>query len=197
MPLLETRYAPQPRALPAGPGPALRPPPSRAPALEGAPRVLPAAVPGARAARRDPPRRRARRGDPAHLLRLRAAGATAGAMARVLEHNRLDVLSLAALAALACQWVEGGHAEDPRDVYCLARVLERASLYERSGGAVPPPPRPGPGSGAGRRRCCDWPRARRRRARWRRRWPTGRRRPRAADWSRPARAGPAPRAPQP
>jgi len=35
-------------------------------------------------------------------------------------------------AALACQWVEGGHAEDPRDVYCLARVLERASLYERS-----------------------------------------------------------------
>jgi uncharacterized protein len=54
------------------------------------------------------------------------------AMARVLEHNLLDVLSLAALAALACQWVEGGHAEDPRDVYCLARVLERASLFERS-----------------------------------------------------------------
>ena len=54
------------------------------------------------------------------------------AMARVLEHNRLDVLSLAALAALACQWVEGGHAEDPRDVYCLGRVLERAALYERS-----------------------------------------------------------------
>jgi hypothetical protein len=54
------------------------------------------------------------------------------AMARVLEHNRLDVLSLAALAALACQWVAGGHAEDPRDVYCLARVLERAALYERS-----------------------------------------------------------------
>jgi len=54
------------------------------------------------------------------------------AMARVLEHNRLDVLSLAALAALACQWVEGGHAEDPRDVYCLARVLERAELFDRS-----------------------------------------------------------------
>jgi uncharacterized protein YprB with RNaseH-like and TPR domain len=54
------------------------------------------------------------------------------AMARVLEHNRLDVLSLAALAALACQWVEGGYAEDPRDVYCLARVLERAALHERS-----------------------------------------------------------------
>jgi uncharacterized protein YprB with RNaseH-like and TPR domain len=54
------------------------------------------------------------------------------AMARVLEHNRLDVLSLAALAGLACQWVEGGQAEDPRDVYCLARVLERASLYDRS-----------------------------------------------------------------
>jgi uncharacterized protein YprB with RNaseH-like and TPR domain len=54
------------------------------------------------------------------------------AMARVLEHNRIDVLSLAALAALACQWVDGGHAEDPRDVYCLARVLERADLAERS-----------------------------------------------------------------
>ena len=54
------------------------------------------------------------------------------AMARVLEHNRLDVLSLAALAVLACQWVEDGHAEDPRDVYRLARVLERASLYDRS-----------------------------------------------------------------
>jgi hypothetical protein len=54
------------------------------------------------------------------------------AMARVLEHNRLDVLSLAALAALACQWVDGEHAEDPRDVYCLARVLERAELYDRS-----------------------------------------------------------------
>src|SRR5262249_16594925 len=50
----------------------------------------------------------------------------------VLEHSRLDVLSLAALAALACQWVEGAHAEDPRDVYCLARVLERAALYDRS-----------------------------------------------------------------
>ena len=54
------------------------------------------------------------------------------AMARVLEHNRLDVLSLVALAGLACQWVEGGQAEDPRDVYCLARVLERASLFDRS-----------------------------------------------------------------
>jgi uncharacterized protein YprB with RNaseH-like and TPR domain len=54
------------------------------------------------------------------------------ALVRVLEHNRLDVVSLAALSALACRWVEDGWAEDPRDVYSLARVLERADLHERS-----------------------------------------------------------------
>jgi uncharacterized protein YprB with RNaseH-like and TPR domain len=53
-------------------------------------------------------------------------------LARVFEHNRQDIVSLAALAVLACQWVEEGRAEDPRDVYSLARVLERARLYERS-----------------------------------------------------------------
>jgi hypothetical protein len=53
-------------------------------------------------------------------------------MARVFEHNRQDIVSLAAVAVLACQWVEEGRAEDPRDVYSLARVLERAQLYERS-----------------------------------------------------------------
>lgn len=56
----------------------------------------------------------------------------ARAMARVFRHNQLDIVSLAALAVLACQWVEEGWAEDPRDVYSLARVLERARLYERS-----------------------------------------------------------------
>jgi hypothetical protein len=56
----------------------------------------------------------------------------AGVMPRVLEHNRLDVVSLAALAIVACQWIEQGQAEDPRDVLSLARVLERAELYERS-----------------------------------------------------------------
>jgi uncharacterized protein YprB with RNaseH-like and TPR domain len=59
-------------------------------------------------------------------------GRDARAMARVLEHNRLDVVSLAALAVMACRWVEEGAAEDPRDVLSLARVLERARLYERS-----------------------------------------------------------------
>ena len=49
----------------------------------------------------------------------------------MFEHNRLDILSLAALAVLACQWVEEGRAEDPRDVFSLARVLERARLYDR------------------------------------------------------------------
>jgi len=53
-------------------------------------------------------------------------------MARVFEHNRQDIVSLAVLSVLACQWVEEGRAEDPRDVYSLARVLERARLYERS-----------------------------------------------------------------
>ena len=56
----------------------------------------------------------------------------ARAMSRVFEHNRLDVVSLAALAVTACRWVEEGSAEDPRDVLSLARVLERARLYERS-----------------------------------------------------------------
>ncbi|HEY3121392.1 MAG TPA: ribonuclease H-like domain-containing protein [Vicinamibacteria bacterium] len=56
----------------------------------------------------------------------------ASALPRVLEHNRLDIVSLAALAVLACQWVEDSWAEDPRDVYSLARVFERAELYELS-----------------------------------------------------------------
>ncbi len=53
-------------------------------------------------------------------------------LARVFEHNRQDIVSLAALAVLACQWVEESRAEDPRDVYSLGRVLERGRLYERS-----------------------------------------------------------------
>lgn len=56
----------------------------------------------------------------------------ARAMARVFEHNRIDIVSLAALSVAACRWVEEGSAEDPRDVLSLARVLERARLYERS-----------------------------------------------------------------
>jgi uncharacterized protein YprB with RNaseH-like and TPR domain len=56
----------------------------------------------------------------------------ARALARVFAHNRQDIVSLAALSILACQWVEGDLAEDPRDVYSLARVLERARLYDRS-----------------------------------------------------------------
>ena len=63
---------------------------------------------------------------------VRSRGRDARALAAVLEHNRLDVLSLAALAVLACDWVQEARAEDPRDVYCLGRVFERAELYERS-----------------------------------------------------------------
>jgi uncharacterized protein YprB with RNaseH-like and TPR domain len=56
----------------------------------------------------------------------------ARALARVLEHNRLDILSLAALAVLACQWVEEDHADDPRDLFSLALVFERAEQHDRS-----------------------------------------------------------------
>jgi uncharacterized protein YprB with RNaseH-like and TPR domain len=56
----------------------------------------------------------------------------ARAMARVFEHNRLDIVSLAALAVTACRYVGEGSAEDPRDALSLAKVLERARLYERS-----------------------------------------------------------------
>ena len=55
------------------------------------------------------------------------------ALARIFHHNRLDILSLAALSALASQWVaETGWADDPRDIVSLGRVLERAHLHERS-----------------------------------------------------------------
>jgi hypothetical protein len=57
------------------------------------------------------------------------------ALARVFNHNRTDIVSLAALALRACHWVESGEAEDPLDVFSLARVLERARLYERSDAA--------------------------------------------------------------
>jgi tetratricopeptide (TPR) repeat protein len=56
----------------------------------------------------------------------------ARAMARVFEHNRLDIVSLAALAIRACEWLERGRAADPRDILGVARVFERASRYERS-----------------------------------------------------------------
>jgi uncharacterized protein YprB with RNaseH-like and TPR domain len=54
------------------------------------------------------------------------------ALPRVFEHNRLDVVSLAAVSVLASQWVECSMAEDPVDVLSLARVLERARQFERA-----------------------------------------------------------------
>jgi hypothetical protein len=65
------------------------------------------------------------------------------AMARVLEHNRLDVLSLAALAALACQWVEGGHAEDPAtstvSAVCWSAPPSTSARRSNTGGCSPRP----------------------------------------------------------
>ncbi len=55
----------------------------------------------------------------------------ARALAKVFRHNHVDVVSLAALSVLACQWVAGGFAEDPRDLLSLGRVYERARLGER------------------------------------------------------------------
>lgn len=54
------------------------------------------------------------------------------AVGRIFDHNRTDIVSLAALLALACQWVSEARAEDARDVFSLARVFERAERYERS-----------------------------------------------------------------
>ena len=59
------------------------------------------------------------------------------AIGRIFEHNKTDIVSLAALAALACQWVQEGEAglcpgDDARDVYSLGRVLERAQRVERA-----------------------------------------------------------------
>ncbi len=53
-------------------------------------------------------------------------------LAPVLEHNRLDVVSLAALLAFCCAWIEEGGSGDARDHYGLARVFERAAVYDRS-----------------------------------------------------------------
>lgn len=59
-------------------------------------------------------------------------GGDAFLLGRVFHHNRIDIVSLAALSAVACEWVEEGRPEDPRDMLSLARVLERADEHERS-----------------------------------------------------------------
>lgn len=56
----------------------------------------------------------------------------ARALLKVFQHNTTDVVSLAALSVLACQWVEGELAEHPLDVFSLGRVLERAARHEQS-----------------------------------------------------------------
>ena len=59
-------------------------------------------------------------------------GRGAGSLGRVLQHNYVDVLSLAALLSRALDWVGGAEPDDPHDAYSLGRVLERARLYERA-----------------------------------------------------------------
>ncbi|MCU0242184.1 MAG: tetratricopeptide repeat protein, partial [Vicinamibacteria bacterium] len=53
-------------------------------------------------------------------------------MAQVIEHNRQDILSLAALLAVACDVLEEGRATDPRDILSVARVFERAGHEARA-----------------------------------------------------------------
>jgi uncharacterized protein YprB with RNaseH-like and TPR domain len=55
-------------------------------------------------------------------------------LAAVLEHNRLDLLSLAGLLARLLELVEGGPetARDGQEAFALGRVYERASLDERA-----------------------------------------------------------------
>ncbi len=52
----------------------------------------------------------------------------------VLEHNRLDLLSLAGLTALACRLVAGGAtaARDPWECVALGRLYERAGELDRA-----------------------------------------------------------------
>jgi uncharacterized protein len=59
-------------------------------------------------------------------------GRDAGSLARVLEHNFIDVVSLAALTARAVRWIADGEPGDPRDAFSLGRILERARLHERA-----------------------------------------------------------------
>ena len=133
IPLLESRYALNRERYPLGEGAPPRPAPPGAAALEGAAGVLPPAgrwrpaLLGLRRARRRARGRRSRASTSTSC-----AAATAAPWPRVLEHNRLDVVSLAALAALAGQWVEEGRAEDPRDVYAWPACYERARLFDRS-----------------------------------------------------------------
>jgi uncharacterized protein YprB with RNaseH-like and TPR domain len=68
-----------------------------------------------------------------HFLRTSDAGAVEG----VLEHNRLDILSLAAVTALALEMAEEGpHAcRDACEQVGLGRLYERAGDAERAGAA--------------------------------------------------------------
>ena len=52
----------------------------------------------------------------------------------VLEHNRLDLVSLAAVMARAVQLAAGGHAScrDGAEALALGRVFERAGAFERA-----------------------------------------------------------------
>lgn len=63
---------------------------------------------------------------------IRGRARAAGSLGRVLQHNYVDVVSLAALLSLALDWVGGAEPDDPRDAYSLGRVFERARLYDRA-----------------------------------------------------------------
>jgi uncharacterized protein len=65
-----------------------------------------------------------------HFLRT----ADASPLEPVLEHNRLDLVSLAAIMSRAAGLVAGGDAacRDPEDALAVGRVLERAGQFDRA-----------------------------------------------------------------
>jgi hypothetical protein len=59
-------------------------------------------------------------------------GQDESSLGRILEHNFIDIVSLAALAARAGHWVTDECVDDPRDAFSLARVFERAQQVGRA-----------------------------------------------------------------
>ena len=186
VPLLEARYRLQPRALPAGGRAAPRPAAPRAAAVEGAARVVPAAVAGGGAAAAAAPRRRRRARRSRTSTSTACGAATRGRWRACSSTTGMDIVSLAALAVLACQWVEERRAEDPRDIYSLARVLERGAALRALRGRVRRALAAGSDARARAARCCGSRCARQARGRRTSARPSSGSRPRAkpARWRR-------------
>ena len=154
---------PQPRSLPAGRRAAPRPAAPRAPAVEGAARVVPAAVARGRrcsacGAAATSPARRSRRSTSTGC-----AGATPGCWR---GSSSTTARTSSRWPRSPC-WPAAGSRRaaprTPRDVFSLARVLERARLFERSEAEYRRALEIGRRRAARHRRCCGSPGGRSRR----------------------------------